>query len=281
MLDLHAQMIDIDINSWAYLQSKLIRSGRELRRIIIIHEEGNILKFVHSHGKAIRKVIDKITNPFEDAKRVYEANKEIIDYVIIINREGVEEYFAELQEKWDPNESIIEYTIKMRRLLDKYHEKSLIVTYPGKPTDYLGWIPTVKINYEDIVKFVRDFIVPESLVVLFVFEEQELKANLILGFNKELKIDLITSLDILKPLRVEEYDWKHNYKELITIIEGKIGRKVSLGIFVTEEILNDIIERGYIDLGKIFTAPRENKILLYPIPDKLKISLQNIMLTFK
>jgi hypothetical protein len=268
-------MVDININHWGYLQSKLVRSGREKERIIIIHEKGKILKFIHSHGKSIRRIIDKITDPFKDAENVYEANKDLIEYVIIVDRDAVNEYFAEVQESWNPNESIVEYTIRMRRLLNKYYEKGVIVTYPSKPTDYLGWVPTIKINYDAIVEFVNTYILPNSLVALFIFANQKLKASLILGFNKNLRIDLITSTDILRPLKIEEHDWKQGYKDLITIIESKIGKKCSIGIFIEEEILDNIIQKGGIEFQRVIDALKQDKLLLYPITDKLRTILSN------
>jgi hypothetical protein len=277
MLDLHVQIVDVDVDHWAYLQSKLAKSGKEKERIIVIHERGSILKYIHSHGKPIRKVVDKITNPFKDVEKIYEANKDLVEYVIIIDRDAVNDYFAEVQKSWSPDESIVEYTIKMRKLLNKYYEKGAIVTYPGKPTNYLGWIPTLNIDYSTILEFVNSYLLPNSLVALFVFSGKKLKASLILGFNKIMKIDLITSTDVLRPLKIEEYDWKHYYKDLISVIENKLGKKCSLGIFIEEKVLDGIIQKGSVDLQIIIDAMKQNNIILYPITDKLKTLISKII----
>jgi len=277
MLDLHVQIVDVDISHWGYLQSKLVKSGREKERIIVIHEKGKILKYIHSHGKPTRKVIDEISSPLKDAEKIYEANRDLVEYVVIIDRDAVNDYFAEVQKSWKPDESIVEYTVRMRKLLNKYYEKGAIVTYPGKPTDYLGWVPTLSIDYNMIIEFVNFYLLPDSLVALFVFSGEKLKASLILGFNKVMKIDLITSTDVLRTLRIEEYDWRHYYKDLISVIENKLGRKCSLGIFIEEKVLDSIIQKGSIDLQIIINAMKQNNIILYPITDKLRTMISKII----
>ena len=75
MLHENPLMSDINVDHWRNLQDLLLDSAKEKKRIIVIHDDGEIQKFVHSDRAEIdRSVVNRITRPQEDARRIFEAN---------------------------------------------------------------------------------------------------------------------------------------------------------------------------------------------------------------
>ena len=89
MLHENPLMADIDVDHWRNLQSLLLESAKEKRRIIVIHENGKILKFAHSAKAAVVRPISVITDAHKDAEAIYDANVATTDLVVVIERAGL------------------------------------------------------------------------------------------------------------------------------------------------------------------------------------------------
>src|SRR5580700_4203354 len=136
MLHENPLMSDIDVDHWRNLQDLILDSAKEKRRIILIHENGELLKFVHSDRIEIVKNINRVTRPLADAEKVYRANKDKVDFVMVLERKAVERFFAQVQNTWKADEDLDEYVHRMFGTLDQYPEG--IVTYPGPARTRLG-----------------------------------------------------------------------------------------------------------------------------------------------
>jgi sulfite reductase beta subunit-like hemoprotein len=260
-------MTDIDVDQWKKVQEMFLESSKEKKRIIMIRESQEILKFVHSDREEIVKSIHKITNPQEDARKVYEDNKERTDFVLLVDRKGVERFFGEVQESWNPDEDLDEYVYKMYAKLDEYKDE--IVTYPGPARKTLGLRWKLAMSYPQAKKFVNKYIPRDSVVVIAIFEDSNLIwGSLVLGFDDKGKITLITTIEKSK---IAE-DWKKEYKNIIKWAEEKFN-KCSLGLFVDKRSMEMILKsRG--KLATIRGLSREGKAIVYPIPELLQCQLR-------
>jgi hypothetical protein len=244
-----------------------LESAKEKKRIIMIREGEKILKFVHSHGEEIVKSINEIAAPQDDARRVYEDNKEKADFVLLVDRRGVERYFGEVQDSWNADEDLDEYVYRMYSKLDEFRDE--IVTYPGPARKTLGLRWRLAMSYPQAKEFVEKYIPSNSVVVIGIFEDRGLIwGSLVLGFDEKGKIKLITTLE--KSMVTE--DWKKEYKHIIKSVEEKF-MKCSLGFFVKKGDMEMILKSGT-KLETIRGLSREGKAVVYPMPEMLQRQLR-------
>ena len=194
MLHKNVQIVDIDVDHWRNLQDLFIESSKEKRRIIVIHEDGAIQKFIHSDRIAIEQPIARVTSPQEDAEKVYRANISKVDFVMILERRAVERYMTEVQNTWSPTQDIDEYVYAMYSKLSDYENG--IVTYPGEADENLGLQWRIGATYEEFRDIVSVIVRPNTTAILGLFEEGKLWASLVLGFDEDKKIELITSVPV-------------------------------------------------------------------------------------
>jgi len=267
MLHDHPLMTDIDVDQWRNLHEMFLESAKEKKRIIIIREGGKILKFVHSNGEEIVKSISRITDPQMDARKVYEDNKERADFVLLVDRKGVEKFFAEVQDSWSPDEDLDEYVYRIYSKLDEYEDE--IVTYPGPARKTLGLRWKLATSYPKVIEAVEKYIPSNSVVVIGIFEDRDsIWGSLVLGFDEKRKIKLITTVEKSEITK----DWKKEYKNIIKWVEERFW-KCSLGLYVDKGSMEIILRSG----GKLETIrglSREGKLIAYPIPETLQRRLR-------
>jgi len=267
MLHDHPLMTDIDVDQWRNLHEMFLESAKEKKRIIMIREGGRILKFVHSHGEEIVKSIHEIADPHEDARKVYEDNKGKADFVLLVDRRGVERYFGEVQDSWNADEDLDEYVYRMYSKLDEYKDE--IVTYPGPARKTLGLRWKLAVSYPQAKEFAEKYIPRNSVVVIGIFEDSNLLwGSLVLGFDEKGKLKLITTIEKYK---IAE-DWRKEYKHIIKWVEEKFW-KCSIGLFVDTKSMETILKSGG-RLESIRSLSREGKAIIYPVPEMLQRHLR-------
>jgi hypothetical protein len=266
MLQDHPIMTDIDVDQWRNLHEMFLESAKEKKRIIIIREGKEILKFVHSHGDEIVKSLNEITDPRKDARKVYEENKQKVDFVLLVDRKGVERYFGEVQESWNADEDLDDYVYRMYSKLDDFEDE--IVTYPGPTGKTLGLQWKLGLSYPQVKEFVEKFIPSNSMAVMGIFDKSNLWASLILGFDERGKIKLITTVE--RSAFAE--DWRKDYRQIINWAEQKFW-KCSLGLFVDKDSMETIIKSGE-KVETIRGLSKQRKAIVYPIPEMLQRQLR-------
>ncbi len=193
MLHENVWMADIDVNHWRNLQSLLLESAKGKRRIILIHENGELLKFVHSHRAAIVRNVDHVDHPHDVAEKVYHANADKADFVAVFERRAFDQYFGQFQDTWTPDEDLDAYVHRTYALMDEYPDG--IVTYPGPARKTLGLQWRVGAGYEDVKAAVERFVPPDSTVVFGIFADNALWATLVLEFDADWRARVVTTAD--------------------------------------------------------------------------------------
>jgi len=185
-------MADIDVNHWRNLQVLLLESAKQKRRIIVIHENGKLLKLVHSHREEIVRDIDRVDQPSAVAEKVYRANPGKADFVAVFERRAFDQYFGRIQDTWNGDEDLDEYVHRMYAMIDEYPEA--IVTYPGPASKVLGLQWRFGASYEEI-KAAVGLLPARSTAVFGVFEGGALWATLVLGFDADRRANVVTTVD--------------------------------------------------------------------------------------
>lgn len=193
MLHPYVWMADIDVNHWRNLQALLLESAKGKRRIILIHENGELLKFVHSQRADIVRNVDRVDQPRQVAEEVYRANADKADFVMVFERQAVDRFFGQAQDTWRADEDLDEYVHRMLAMMDEYPDG--IVTYPGPARTMLGLQWRVGASYEDVKAAVGRFVPPNSTVVFGILEGDALWATLVLGFDADKSVNVITTAD--------------------------------------------------------------------------------------
>jgi hypothetical protein len=225
MLHENPLMVDANVDHWRNLQTLILESAKAKRRIIVIHEDGRILKFVHSQKAEIARPVDRIDDPQAAAKAIYEANPGACDFVVVFERRGFDRYCAAFQETWKPDEDLDVYVQRTYALMDQYPYD--IVTYPGRARDTLGLQWRFSTSYEAGTAAIRTYVDPSSSVVFGIFDGEDLWATLVLHLDADHRIDVLTTVNPTE-LRTSGRDALAD--EIVQWVEAKYGR-CSVGVF--------------------------------------------------
>jgi len=266
MLHKNVQMVDIDVDHWRNLQELFIESSKEKRRIIVIHENGEIQKFIHSERIAIERPIDEVRSPQVDAKIVYEANRDKADFVMILERRMVVQYMTEVQDSWSPYEDVDEYVYRMYSRLSNFDTG--IVTYPGTAQENLGLQWRIGATYEELRNVLDIIIRPKTTAILGLFEDGKLWTTLVLGFDEAKKIDLITSVPIKEGTNLGSL--REAAKSFVDLVQST-HPECSVGLFAQLAAFRGWI-RSEDKKAELSMLVKQGDFVFNPIPQQLMAS---------
>lgn len=227
MLHEDTQMVDIDVDHWRNLQNLLLDSAKGRRRIIVIHDNGEVVKLVHSQRKPVVGIVKRVDDPHLLAEQLFRANSGSVDFVAVFERRAFDEYFGRVQATWRPTEDLDEFVHRGYQLLDEYPNE--IVTYPGRARKTLGLQWRLGASYEAIKEAVQGFVLPGTTIVLGVFEGDGLWATLVLGFDQDLRVKLVTTVD---PTELTAHGRQALAEASVAWVEGRYGR-CSIALFTS------------------------------------------------
>jgi hypothetical protein len=186
-------MLDIDVDHWRNLQSLVLDSAKGRRRIVVLHEDAEILKFVHSERAPVVRTVERVDDPHAVAARVYRDNADRVDFVAVFERRAFDEYFGRFQGTWRADEDLDAFVHRTYELLDEYRDG--IVTHPGPARGVLGLQWRLGATYDQVTRAVERYVPPGSTVVFGVFDGDALWATLVLGFDADLRASVVTTVD--------------------------------------------------------------------------------------
>lgn len=263
MLHADVRMVDIDVDHWRNLQSLLLESAKSRRRIVLIHEDGRAVKLAHSEGSEVEGRIERVDRPVEVAERLLRDNKGTADLVVVLERGAVDRYFAAVQDSWDPDEDVDEYVHRMQVTLDDYPDG--LVTAPGPARDQLGLQWRVGATYEQVTAAVERFVEPDSTMVVGVFRDGALWSSLVLGFDADRRVSLVTTAD---PDDLGADTDRHGLLAWV----GDRHPAPSLGLFADEADARELLRRrDKLEAARELTAG--DRLVVEPLPDALARAL--------
>ena len=193
MLHRNVLMADIDVDQWRNAQSLLLRSAKAARRIVVIHEDGTLLKLAHTTGAPIAGHVERVEDPLAVARSLYEANRDTVDFVVVFERNAVDSYFAQIQDAWDIEDDLDVFVHRTYAAIDDYPDG--LVTYPEPARSRLGLQWRTGASLEEIEQAARAFVTPGTTAVLGVHDDGRLWTSLVLDFDDEWKITSVTTAD--------------------------------------------------------------------------------------
>ncbi len=250
MLHQDPLMNDIDVNHWRNLQNLLLESAKKKRRIIIIHENGAIQKFVHSERADIVRNVDRVDRPREVAEKVYRANPGKADFVAVFERRAFDAYFGKFQGTWKADEDLDAFVHRMYASLDDYPDG--IVTYPERASRTLGLQWRLGADHDQLEAASR-LLPANSTAVFGVFEGDSLWATLVLGFDGGWKARVVTTVD---PAELASAVGRSGTAKSVVDWVGRKYPPCSLGLFMG------------LDSARAFLASRDKQKTLREIRAK-------------
>lgn len=187
-------MADLDVDQWRNAQHLLLRSAKGARRIVCLLEKGEVVKCRHTHGADVADTPSRVDDLQAAADALYAANREQVDFVLVAERDAMDEYFAEYQNAREADEDLDVYVSRSWSLLrDRY--KSSIVTAPEPADQTLGLQWKLGASHDEVVAAAEALVTPDSSVVLAVHDAGALWTSLILRFDEDRKVISIGTAD--------------------------------------------------------------------------------------
>lgn len=263
MLHENPLMSDIDVDHWRNLQALVLDSAKEKKRIIVIHEKGEILRFAHSHGAEISRNIERVTNPAADAEAIYRANAGKADFAMVVERGASDAYFGQMQDAWSADEDLDEYVHRMFAKMAEIPDG--IATYPGPASTRLGLQWRLGASYAAVKTAAERFVLPSSSVVFGIFEGDVMTTSLVLSFDEKRRITVITTAD---PMDV---DLGRGRDAVAPDVVAWVNRKYlpcSLALFTDLASARQFLATPD-KLGVLRDLRRSGKLRADPLPDSL------------
>jgi hypothetical protein len=178
----------------------------------------------------IVRTVDRVEDAHAVAERVYRDNADRVDFVAVFERRAFDEYFGRFQGTWRADEDLDAFVHRTYALMDEYRDG--IVTYPGPARNVLGLQWRLAATYEQVTQAVERYVPPSSTVVFGVFDGDALWATLVLGFDADLRADVVTTAEP-SVLTVER--GRAEIAEEIVAWVGERYRTCSLALFTSRD----------------------------------------------
>ncbi|NIK57337.1 hypothetical protein [Kribbella shirazensis] len=253
MLHENVLMADIDVDQWRNAQALLLRSAKGCRRLVLIHEAGRVLKLRHTQALPVRGPVTVVEDPHQVAKDLYEANQDDVDFVVVMERDAVDSYFAQVQDAWTIEEDLDDYVRKTYAALESFPDG--IVTYPGPARETLGLQWRLGASYDEIHAAVRAYVRPQSSVVLGVESDGVLWTSLVIDFDADLRVTSVTTAD---PSQMDIHGTSAELAERVAAWAEESGKAVSLALLLTHEAATAFLAAAGAQKSEILTKSLAN-----------------------
>lgn len=258
MLHQDVLMADIDVDQWRNAQSLLLRSAKAARRLVVIHDEGTVVKFRHTAGAECTGRVDRVEDPYALAETLYEANKDAVDFVVVMERDAVDSYFATVQDSWDIEEDLDVFVQRTYALLDRYADG--IVTHPGAAREVLGLQWTTGVSRDDVQAAAKALVPGGTTVILGVHDGDALWASLVLDLDDDHKVTSITTAD---PSSVDITGDRDDVLDRLTGWQASAGKTVSLALVLDRAAADSYLAASAQDKGAVLASLVERGAAAY------------------
>ena len=249
MLHQDVLMSDIDVDQWRNAQALLLRSAKSARRLVVIHEDGEVVKFRHTAGVDCVGRVDRVDDPHALARGLYEENQGDVDFVVVMERNAVDSYFAAVQDSWTIDEDLDVFVQRTYGLLDDFPDG--IVTYPGPARSVLGLQWRTGASLREAEAAARTLVAAGGTVVLGVHDGGSLWASLVLDLDADQSVTSITTAD---PSAVETSGSPEELLDHLTAWQQAAGKTVSLGLLLDRAAADVYLAAPSRDKGRVLAS---------------------------
>ncbi|MDO8122696.1 hypothetical protein Q6346_15415 [Isoptericola sp. b490] len=241
-------MADIDVDQWRNAQALLLRSAKAARRLVVIHDHGTVVKFMHTAGAECTGRVGTVDDPHTLARELYEANADLVDFVVVMERSAVDAYFASVQDSWQIDDDLDVFVQRTYALIDDYPDG--IVTHPGPAREVLGLQWKVGASLAQ-VNAAATLVPPDSTVILGVHDHESLWASLVLDFDTDHKVTSITTAD---PSLVDLQGSRDDVLDRLTTWQSGAGKTVSLGLLLDHDAAEEFLTAPATKKGEVLAG---------------------------
>ncbi|MFV0429754.1 MAG: hypothetical protein ACK5KO_10065 [Arachnia sp.] len=243
MLHPDVLMADIDVDQWRNAQALLLRSAKAAPRLVVIHDNGTVQKFRHTQGIECAGRVETLSDPAGLARSLYEQNEGVVDFVVVMERHAVDDYFSAVQDSWRIDEDLDVFVQRTYETLDDYPEG--IVTYPGPARKVLGlqWLTGSSLAE---VNAAAAALPNPSTVILGVHDGTSLTASLVLDLDADHQVTSITTAD---PTLVEITGTRESVAAGLLAWQQRAGKQVSLSLILDQAAARDFLATPTADKG--------------------------------
>ncbi|MDR2114317.1 MAG: hypothetical protein LBO75_03445 [Bifidobacteriaceae bacterium] len=237
MLHPYVLMADIDVDQWRAAQQLLLRSAKAARRIVVLHDQGKIVKLRHSQGLAIKGTWPDAKDPHGLAKALYLTNQAEVDFVQVVERDASDTYFGRIQDAWDPDQDLDVFVTNTYREMDNFPDG--IVTYPGPARQTLGLQWRIGASHEEVEAVLAAIAKPGGTIVFGVIEAGRLWASLILDIASTGQVGSVTTAD---PAAVSLVGDPSVALDNLMAWQDSAGKTVAAGLVLTRSWMERFLE---------------------------------------
>ncbi|PPA80250.1 MAG: hypothetical protein C00003105_01758 [ANME-2 cluster archaeon HR1] len=233
MISENPKIMDWSVEQWHNFYQALFHRGTPKTTIAVIHKDNIPIKIIDSLGRSRPNLMDLFTKDQsmpDLIKTIY--HRMDVDVVYAISYPAIRNIFSEFSRIIDFEDNYLKQLFTLKDAIVNEMGQGILRYPPG-----LHWL--VKLEYNTVKKIFRA--APDNtLIMLTIFGKEEIWTNWIIGIEGG-SINLITTIDTLKPRFHSITNWKREYKHITTAVKEQFGKK-PIAFFMDNETFIDLIK---------------------------------------
>ena len=232
MIGENIRIVDWGVEQWDNFYHAIFHKGKPKTVIIAIHADGVPIKIIQT-GQGSRPDLKERFAENCQIKDVIKAiyNEEDVDTVYAVSYPAIRRIFSRFQSTVDLDANYIKQLFSLKDAVSCELGDG-IYQYPAGP----HWLASLEYK---TVKKIFAAAPDNALVMLTIFSGQKVWTNWIIGIEGG-TINLITTLDAMKPRISSIADWRHEYHHIADSVKKQFGVK-PLAFFMDHETFRDLI----------------------------------------
>jgi len=227
------KIVDWSIDQWHNFYHAFFHRSIPKTTIIVIHKDGRPIKIMDLQGRSrtdLRGLITEDQSIDDIIKTIY--SDADVDVVYAVSYPVIRSIFEKFARTVDFEDDYFRqlFTLKDTIAMEMGHG---ILRYPAG----LQWL--MKLEYNTIKK-IFSATPDNALVTLTIFSEEDIWTNWIIGIEGG-SINLITTLDTIKPGFIYITNWKREYHHITTAIRKQFGIK-PISFFMDLNTFEDLVK---------------------------------------
>ena len=233
MISENPKIMDWSVEQWHNFYHAMFHRGTPKTTIAVIHENNIPIKIIDSQGRSRSNLMELFTKgqSMPDLiKTIY--HQMDVDVVYAISYPAIRNIFADFSRIIDFEDNYLKQLFTLKDAIVNEMGQG-ILRYPAG----LHWLTNLEYN---TVKKIFRAAPDDALVMLTIFGKEEIWTNWIIGIEGG-SINLITTIDTLKPRFHSITNWKREYKHITTAVKERFGKK-PIAFFMDNETFIDLIK---------------------------------------
>ncbi len=257
------RIVDWDVEQWSNLYHAIFDSSNPESVIVVIHRDGVPIKIIQI-GKGSRQDLKERFKSGYEIKDIIRTihREEDVDVVFAVSYPAIRRISSGFQSTVNIDANYIKQLFSLKDAISSEIGDG-IERYPVGP----NWFTNLKYK---TVKRILDAAPDKALVMLTIFSKDKIWTSWIIGIERG-TINLITTLDAIKPKRRLITDWRRTYRQIADGVKRQFGIK-PLAFFMDHTTFRDLLSSKE-KLRFLEDALSNKKIISSALPFKYRVLL--------